>query len=137
MKNNKKTIFLSGPIRGIDRKDALSWRLKAIKLLSGTFNVVHALRDREIKENFPDYRAAIIRDKNDILGSDLILVNDSFKNASMIGTSMEVMYAFLKDKPIIVFGNAHDKDYWLNYHIHTRVNSLDEACNLIKKMFHS
>lgn len=137
MKDNKKTIFLSGPIRGIDRRDALMWRLKAIKLLSDKFNVIHALRNRETKENFPDYRAAIIRDKNDILVSDLILVNDNFKNASMIGTSMEVMYAFLNDKPIIVFGNAHDKDYWLNYHIHTRVNNLDEACKLIKEMFHS
>lgn len=137
MKDNKKTIFLIGPMRGIDRKDALSWRLKASKLLLDKFNVFHALRGREFKENFPDYRAAIIRDKNDILESDLILVNDNFKNASMIGTSMEVMYAFLNNKPIIVFGNAHDKDYWLNYHIHTRVNSLDEACNLIKEMFHS
>lgn len=137
MKNNKKTIFLSGPIKGIDRKDALSWRLKASKILYGQFNVVHALRGREFKENFSDYRAAIIRDKNDILESDLILVNDNFENASMIGTAMEILYAFFKDKPIIVFGNAHDKDYWLNYHIHTRVNNLEEACKLIKEMFHS
>lgn len=136
MKNSKKTIFLIGPMRGVDRKEALSWRLKATKILSDMFDVTHALRGREAKEKFSDFRAAIIRDKNDILKSDLILMNDSFDNASMIGTSMEVMYAFLKDKPIIVFGNVHDKDYWLNYHIHTRVNNLYEACKLIKEMFH-
>lgn len=135
--NKKKTIFLSGPIKGIKRQDALSWRIRATKILSKQFNVIHALRDREDKEKFLDYRAAIIRDKNDILESDLILVNDNFENASMIGTSMEILYGFLKDKPIIVFGNAHDKDYWLNYHIHTRVNNLEESCKLIKEMFHS
>lgn len=137
MKDSRKTIFLIGPMRGVDRKEALSWRLKATKILSDTFDVTHALRGRESKENFSDFRAAIIRDKNDILKSDLILMSDNFKNASMIGTSMEVMYAFLNNKPIIVFGNAHDKDYWLNYHLHTRVNTLEEACKLIKEMFHS
>lgn len=131
----KKTVFLCGPMRGIDRKEALAWRVKATKLLSGKFRVLHAMRGRELKETFKDYRAAIIRDKNDIINSDIILVNDTFLNSSMIGSAMEILYAFELEKPIIAFGNAHDKDYWLNYHVHTRVNNLKEACDLIKEMF--
>lgn len=136
MKLKSKTVFLCGPMRGIKRKDALSWRKRAARLLESKFNVVHAMRGREKKETFNDFRAAIIRDKNDIIKSDLVLVNDTFENVSMIGTAMEILFAFEKDKPIIVFGNSHDKDYWLNYHIHTRVDSLEQACTLLKKMFY-
>lgn len=130
-----KIIFLSGPMRGIPREEGIAWREKAKSLLGEDFRVLYAYRGREEKETFPDPRGAIIRDKNDIKKSDIVIVNDTFKNASMIGTAMEVYYAYTKEKPIIIFGHAHDKDYWLNYHSHTRVNTLEDACNLIKKLF--
>lgn len=130
-----KKIFLSGPIRGLTRQNSLGWRIKATKQLEGDFFVSHALRGREDKEMMPDSRLAIIRDKNDIDDSDIILLNDSFLEASMIGTSMEVLYGFMKNKVIIVFGRAHEKDYWLNYHIHVRVDTLDEACKIIKDFY--
>ena len=78
---------------------------------------------------------AIARDKKDIISSDLVLVNDAFENASMIGTAMEVLFAYELHKPVIVFGKAHDRDYWLNYHSHLRVNTLGEACKIINKFF--
>ena len=131
----RRKIFLSGPIRGISREKSLGWRNLAIKYLSKNFEVLHALRGREEKETFADSRAAVIRDINDIKSSDIILVNDTIKDCSMIGTSMEVFFAHQQDKPIIVFGNAHEKDYWLNYHIHLRVKSLKDACDIINKMF--
>ena len=90
----KKTIFLSGPMRGIRREDSLAWRNEATKLLSANFNVLHALRGREKKETFTDSRAAVARDLSDIKHSDILLVNDTVENCSMIGTSMEVMFAF-------------------------------------------
>ena len=130
-----KKIFLSGPIRGLSREESLIWRVEATKQLAGDFLILHALRGREEKETMPDPRLAIIRDKNDIDDSDIILLNDSFSDASMIGTSMEVLYAFMKNKVIIVFGHAHDKDYWLNYHIHSRVDTLGEACKIIKDFY--
>ena len=132
---HKKIIFLSGPMLGVSRPEALAWRRKAGEFLSGKFSILHAYRGREEKETFSDSRAAIIRDKDDILRCDIMLVNDTHENASMIGTAMEIFFAFLHNKPIIVFGNAHPKDYWLNYHIHLRTNTLKEACDLINKMF--
>ncbi|MCX6722317.1 MAG: hypothetical protein NTY04_03990 [Candidatus Staskawiczbacteria bacterium] len=132
---NKKKIFLCGPMRGIPREESLGWRELAVKCLSEKFEVIHAMRGREKKETFTDPRAAVIRDLNDIKGADILLVNDTNENCSMIGTSMEIFFAFQQNKPIIVFGNAHDKDYWLNYHIHLRVKDFNEACGVLNNMF--
>lgn len=131
----KKTVFLSGPMRGIPREEGVGWRKKAIKLLSEKFNVKHAYRGREEKETFTDPRLAVIRDKYDILHSDIMLVNDTFENASMIGTAMEVFLAHQNNIPVILFGNGHSKDYFLNYHSHARCENLEEACLLINTMF--
>lgn len=130
-----KTVFLCGPMRGISRKEALAWRKNASKLLLKKFHVLHALRGRESHETFTDSRAAVIRDLNDIKNADVLLVNDTFKNCSMIGTSMEVFFAHEEKKPVVVFGNAHSGDYWLDYHSHLRVKNLEEACRVLNKMF--
>jgi nucleoside 2-deoxyribosyltransferase len=134
-KKNKKIIFLCGPMRGVPRDVSLGWREKAVKCLSEKFEVLHAMRGREEKETFTDPRAAVIRDLSDIKNADILLVNDTIENCSMIGTSMEIFFAFQQNIPIIIFGNAHDKDYWLNYHIHLRTKDLDEACEVLNKMF--
>lgn len=124
-------VFLSGPIRGLPREHSLGWRKKADKLLSPKIKTIHALRGREKKETLPDPRIAIHRDKRDIDHSDILLVNDTFESASMIGTAMEVIYAFQNGKLVILFGHAHEKDYWLNYHSHVRLDTLEEACKFI------
>lgn len=131
----KKTIFLCGPIRGVDRKISLGWRIKASEILSSKFIVIHAMRGREIKEIFSDYHAAVARDLSDIKNADILLVNDTIENVSMIGTSMEIFFAYSLHKPVIVFGNAHEKDYWLNYHSHTRLKDLDQSCKFLKTLF--
>lgn len=131
-----RRVFLSGPIRGIPREQSMGWRIKAAELLR-EFVVIHALRNRELEETLPDSRLAIIRDKNDIDSADIMLVNDEFCDASMIGTSMEVIYAHERGKVVVIFGNGHEKDYWLNYHSHVRVETLEDACHLIVNFFQS
>ena len=131
-----KKIFLSGPMRGMNRQDALMWRQDAVELLSPTFHVLHAYRGRELKETFTDPKGAIVRDKDDIIKSDIIIVNDCSETASMIGTSMEILFAHSLHKPIIAFGQAHKGDYWMDYHITMRVESLEDACNICKQLFH-
>lgn len=130
-----KRVFLSGPMRGIPRKEGIAWREKARRLLGSKFHVLHAYRGREEKETFTDPRGAVIRDKNDIARSEIVIVNDTLVNASMIGTAMEVFYAHSLDKVVIVFGNGHEKDYFLNYHSHLRVKTLENACEIVKKLF--
>jgi len=131
----KKKIFLSGPIRGIPREESLAWRRQVIGLLEQNFDVLHAFRGREEKETFTDPRAAVARDLSDIKNADILLVNDTIEDCSMIGTSMEVFFAFQQNKPVIIFGNAHNKDYWLNYHSHLRTKDLVEACDVLNRMF--
>ncbi len=131
----KKRVFLSGPMRGVPRKQSLDWRLKGTEYLSDKFEVSHALRMREEEETFTDPKAAVVRDLSDIKNADILLVCDTFSNCSMIGTSMEVFYAYEQKIPVIVFGKAHENDYWLNYHTHLRVEDLKTACDVINRMF--
>lgn len=132
---NKKIVFLSGPMRGIPRSEGLAWRNEVKEKIGNKFIVLHAYRGREDKETFTDPRGVVIRDKNDILRADIVLVNDTYTDASMIGTSMEVFMAHSLNKVVILFGQAHLNDYWLNYHSHIRAKNLDEACEIVKKLF--
>lgn len=135
MGNNSRIVFLSGPMKGIPRVEGIVWRNKIKKLLEPNFKVLHAYRGREEKETFTDPRGAVIRDKNDIIRSDIIIVNDANPSASMIGTAMEVFMAHSLNKVVIIFGEAHLEDYWLNYHSHIRVKTLEEACDVVNNLF--
>lgn len=130
-----KKVFLSGPMRGMERSYSLTWRQEAAALLSESFLVISPLRGREEKETMPDPRGAVIRDKGDIRASDIILVDDTQSGASMIGTAMETFFAHSLDKVVIVFGRAHEGDYWLDHHSHIRVDSLRDACELVRKLY--
>lgn len=132
---NKRTVFLSGPMRGIPRAEGIAWRKEVESILSNHFTVLHAYRGREEAETFPDSRGAIVRDKQDIRRADVVIVNDTFENASMIGTAMEVFLAHSLDKAVIIFGDAHKNDYWLNGHSHVRVSTLEEACSIVENLF--
>lgn len=129
-----KTIFLSGPIRDLERDVALSWRKEAEEKLSKNFKVLNPLRNREQKGTFPYPKGIVMRDKQDILSSDIILINDTFDNISMVGTAMEIIYAFEKDKYVILFGESHKNHPWIEYHSHIRFINLEEAINFINKM---
>lgn len=133
--NIRKIVFLSGPMRGVPRPESLAWRNKAKSLLEPHFKVLHALRGREEKETFTDPRGAVIRDKSDIIRSDIIIVNDDNPDASMVGTAMEIFFAHSLNKVVIVFGDGHPNDYWLNYHSHIRVKTLEEACAVVNQLF--
>jgi len=132
---SKRIVFLSGPMRGIPRPEGIAWREKARKLLGDGFKVLHAYRGREERETFTDPRGAVIRDKTDIIRADIVIVNDTNPDASMIGTAMEVFFAHSLNKVIILFGEGHVKDYWLNYHSHIRTATLEEACDVVRKLF--
>ncbi len=130
-----KQIFLSGAMRGVERAEGLKWREDAAKNLSQNFYVFNPYQGREERETLPDPRLAIIRDKNQVLKSDVLLVNDSFKNVPIIGTSMEILLAFQNNIPVIVFGSANIGNYFFDYHIHARVETLEDALLLINTFF--
>lgn len=131
----RKKIFLSGAMRGVPRLESLGWRSEARSKLIDSFDVAHAFRGREQTETMPSSKGAVIRDIYDVKHADIILVNDTHKNVSMIGTAMEVCIAHQSNIPVVIFGNAHRGDYWLDYHSHIRVDTLDEACEILRKLF--
>lgn len=131
----KKQVFLSGAMRGVPRNESLEWREMAEKKLSDHFIIKHAFRGREEKETMPSPACAVIRDKRDILDSDIVLVNDSFEDVAMVGTSMEVLLAHQNDKVVILFGDAHKGNYWLEHHSHARIENLDKACQTLINLF--
>ncbi len=130
-----KQIFLGGAMRGIERSEGLMWRNEVTEKLSKNFCVFNPYQGREEKETMPDPRLAIIRDKNQVLKSDILLVNDNLRNVPIIGTAMEILLAFQNNIPVIVFGSANVDNYFLDYHIHTRVDTLEEALSLINTFF--
>jgi len=95
------------------------------------FSTLNPLRGREAKETLPSGQLAVQRDKDDIRRCHIMLVDDTRHGASMIGTSMEVLYAWSLSKLVVVFGAAHQPDYWLDYHSHHRVPSLAAAVDLL------
>lgn len=131
-----KKVFLCGPMRGVDRTESLKWRREAETLLKDNFIVKHAFRGREDHETFPDPKGPVIRDKQDVVDSDILIVNDTLNEASMIGTSMEILLAYNAGKTIIVFGDAHKGDYWLDYHSTMRVLDLESACKICKDLLY-
>jgi hypothetical protein len=130
-----KTVFLGGPIRHLERESALKWRLKAMKLLGNDFNVINPLRGREKGGTFPFLKGIVARDKYDIDHSDILLVNDELEDIAMIGTSMEIMYAFERGLIIALFGNGHKGNLFLEEHSHMRFDALEDASEFLIKMF--
>lgn len=133
--NHRKTIFLSGSMRGVDRNLAKNWRLDLTNRLETKFKVLHAYLGREIKETMPNPKGAVVRDKGFVLESDVVLVNDSFPDVPMIGTAMEIQLAYNSNIPVIIFGSANKGNYFLEYHSHVRVSTVDDAIKLIEDLF--
>jgi hypothetical protein len=121
---------------GIKREEGMGWRNEISRILENRFRILSPYRGRESKETFSNPKCAVVRDKSDIRTSDIVIVNDSFENVSMIGTSMEILYAYENEKTIIAFGGNHRGNYWLDYHLTTRVETLEEACNLCLRLYH-
>lgn len=129
-------IYLSGSIRheliiGKPEK-ALDWRHRWTKKLEAEgYTIYSPLRNRDdgVKDS-DSIPLCIARDKADILKSDIILVN--YLRPSD-GTVMEIMYAYERDKIIIVVNNhSRSPSLWLSYHSAKIVNNFTEALEVIK-----
>jgi len=111
-----RTIYLAGAINGCTDAEAYNWRDKVRShfYLLG----IAKLKDPMVR----DYRgredaccAEIVElDKRDIRESDILLVRWTKPS---VGTSMEVLYAFERDIPIILWVDPGATiSPWLRYH---------------------
>lgn len=135
MNENKKTIYLSGPIMGEVNGEAVEWREEAKHKLHDRFYLLDPMR-RSFKDNEVDSANEIVEfDLQDIRDADIILVN---YNKPSVGTSMEIFYAAHNlGKFVVTFSPFEYKDCnpWIVKFSTKVLPSLESACEYIRRHF--
>ena len=121
------TVYLAGPINGCTDKECIEWREKVKQDLKDKYvfldPMVRDYRDPDVANR--NYIDIVEKDKNDILQSDIILLN-AWKTS--VGTSMECLFAYQEGKGIII--KCDDKTVlspWFRYHTDFVVETWEEA----------
>lgn len=122
-------IYLAGKISG-QRELAQLWREEIIKKYNNKYHFLNPLRRNQFNQEIENHTEIVIGDKADIDACDIVLayINDG----PSFGTSMEIMYAYMKGKPVVCVSEI-DYGAWLNYHT-IICKDFDEAFNKIEKM---
>lgn len=121
-----KTLYLCGPINGCTDAECKDWREFAKSLWSG--NCLDPMRRDYRGREAESIREIVELDKIDVAASDVILVN---YDKPSVGTSMEVLYAWERGKPVIVVAaEGANLSPWLRYHSHAVVHSFADAMRL-------
>ena len=109
-----KTVYLAGPVRNLD-DGGLSWRQEVREKLEPYYKIESPLdkynpsvEDIEVvDQSFPQddskvvYWEIVRSDKKQVTKSDVLFVGH--KDVQMIGTPMEVMYAYERNIPIVIW----------------------------------
>ncbi len=132
---NKKVIYLCGPIMGEVDGEAANWRHEATAKLKERFSLLDPMR-RDFKDNEVDSANEIVEfDLQDIRDADILLVNYSKPS---IGTAMEVFYASHDlGKFVVAFSPFpfQDCNPWMVKFTTKILPSLDAAIQYIDRHF--
>jgi hypothetical protein len=122
--------YLCGPINGCTDAEANDWRSLFKSLWIG--------RTRDpMRRDYRGREAECVReivelDKIDVAGSDVLIVN---YDKPSVGTSMEVLYAWERGKPVVtVCATDANVSPWLRYHSTELVHSFREAVAVARKL---
>ena len=126
-----KTIYLGGGIMNLTTNEANEWRIEATKKLIFNFNILNPMRRNFRDSEFQSQNEIVQLDKNDIVNSDILLVNGTKPSW---GTAMEMLFAFERHKIIVVFtGDDFGKTSpWVAFHATRVTKTLEEAIEYIK-----
>jgi nucleoside 2-deoxyribosyltransferase len=118
--------YLCGPINGCTDEECNDWRAKFKTIWPGkTLDPMR--RDYRGKEG-ESWREIVELDKIDVMNADVLIV--SYDKPS-VGTSMEVLYAWERGKPVVVVAAKNTSiSPWLRYHSHHIVNSYEDAARV-------
>ena len=129
-------IYLAGNIHGLEREDCEGWRKRAKEKLDDyDIKTFSPIRGNSIDMQGYDCddlsgRGAVQRDLGDIDNADLVLAKMDFPG---IGTSMEIMYAGIRHKPVLLITTS-DKvknHYWIRYFATRIFSNLEDALDYI------
>lgn len=119
-------VYLCGGIQGLSDAEAATWRETTKRLLNVL--VLDPLR-RDYRGKEAGNAAEIVtNDLADISDCDVLLVNGSQPSW---GTAMEIVYAAVGNKAIVVFGAGECPSPWLVYHAKELLPTVEEACDYI------
>lgn len=149
-----KTVYLAGPITGLDYAGATDWRNEAkLQLAEAGITGLSPMRGKEYLSGVKEFtmdgdkyspfsvmssnRGIMTRDRWDATRCDVLLVNILAAKRVSIGTCMEIAWADAVRTPIVCImepeGNPHEHGMILEA-IGFRVPNLNEALHIIKAM---
>lgn len=143
-------VYLAGPIAGLSYEEAVDWRGDA-RVLLGRHGIAayspmrgkaHLMGVEQLDSGHaPEhpvttYRAIFDRDRFDVERCDVLLVNLLGADRLSIGTIMEMAWAHLLRKPVVLViepsGNPHDGHAMLSQCASFRVDSLGDALQIVR-----
>jgi hypothetical protein len=135
----KPGVYLSGPMAECEDAEMFTWRNEARKALEKNFTIYDPCsRDFRGKPMTKDIRNQIVEgDLKDIDNCKVVLVNYFRPKAlpPMVGTSMEVFYAYQTKKFNVLVDNGLDKvSPWLRYHVDETFTTLPESYDLLNQL---
>lgn len=121
-------LYLCGPINGCTDDEACTWRDWFNRQRFPCIDPMD--RDYRGKEA-ESYREIVDLDKKDVRDCDVLVV---MYTQPSVGTSMEVFYAWMLGKPVIVIDESSKPiSPWLRYHSTAIVKSKEEALAKLEK----
>lgn len=121
-------IYLCGPINGCTDEECKDWR-EEVKRHFSTDQCVDPMRRDYRGREAECVKELVELDKIDVLMSDMILVN---YDKPSVGTSMEVLYAHMHQKYILVVARPDAViSPWLRYHSTRIVESFKHAIDIM------
>jgi len=135
-RTHQTTVYLAGSVHGHVAPLAYEiWRQEAARILEAAgYRTLNPVRGRRFKQDYePDELTS--RDLSDIMNSDVILVEMAHEGMPYIGTSMEIYQASLLGKPIIVWGKANTRSFWMRRFAPERYSEFHEALKALMKRY--
>lgn len=139
---SKKVVYLAGAIEVYgDSNYPKEWRQKATDILF-EFKCISPTDYYEYGKNYHKRNSEVMRfDLRKVREADIVLV-DLNKVRQSLGTSDEILYAYILGKPIIGFVSKDISAKELEYHVHswkyeqidrieTGIDALEKACEYI------
>ena len=131
-----KTVYLAGAIAHVTPDFATSWRRDATERLTAAgYTVLDPTQGKDlhapgVNETVYTPKEIVEADLDMIRRADIVLAEVSKKDVPYHGTSMELVYARMWGKRIIVWGGS--KSYWVRYHSERVFLTLHEALDYLE-----
>lgn len=144
------TVYLAGPITGLDYAGAVDWRVQAVEFFKDNGIIAYSpMRYKSYLANVKEFTAngdayrdlsvlstnkgVMTRDRWDATCRDLLFVNVLKAPKVSVGTTMEVAWGDLARKPIVCAvepkGNPHDHGMFMEA-VGFRLPTLEEALHI-------